>query len=140
MGLLAIAATAIYMFSGMRAIVHLVAFVYPTWASLKAINKSDKEENRVWLAYWIFYLFFTGVESITDILLFWIPFYEFFKMCFYVYLYRMKGALVLYENLLKPVVSKLEVTEQKVSENIRGNFQDMTTAACNTRTAVEKEN
>jgi len=123
----------IYLCCGLRAIVHLVAFVYPTWASLKAINKADKEDNKLWLAYWVFYGFFTVIESITDIFLFWIPFYELIKMCFYVYLYRMKGALVLYEILLKPLVVRLQVTEKKMTDKVREGYDNATNVARNTK-------
>jgi receptor expression-enhancing protein 5/6 len=111
--LLGITALFIYFFSGMRALVHLVAFVYPAWASLKAINSEDQEDDRLWLAYWVFYGFCTVIESVTDLFLFWIPFYELLKMGFYVYLYHMKGALVLYEKLVRPMVIKLEEKEKK---------------------------
>ncbi|ETO21847.1 TB2/DP1/HVA22 family integral membrane protein [Reticulomyxa filosa] len=134
----------VYVASGFRAIVSLVAFVYPAWASLKAINSENKEDDTLWLTYWVFYGFFTGfypysknciffpqrilknpfqvfflfVESITDVLLFWIPFYELIKMCFYLYLYQAKGALVLYDQFLKPIVVQVEAKEIKAKEGL----------------------
>jgi len=133
-GVLAFLIVLIYVMSGLRAIAHLVGFIYPAWASLKAINTVDKDDDTLWLAYWVIYGFFTVVESITDILLFWIPFYELIKICFYVYLYQAKGALVLYKILLEPIVIMLEEKEQKAKEtmgSIRDVF-DATTSAKNT--------
>jgi len=118
-GVLVLLAVLIYVASGFSAIVNLVAFVYPAWASLKAIRSENKEDDTLWLAYWVFYGFFAVIESITDMLLFWIPFYELLKMCFYVYLYQAKGALILYHSFLEPIVVKLETTEKKAKEEIK---------------------
>jgi len=135
-GVALILASLIYVASGFRAVVHLVAFVYPAWASLKAINSEDKNDDRLWLAYWVFYGFFTVVESITDVFLFWIPFYEVLKMCFYLYLYQMNGALVLYETMVRPIVVKLEETERKAKEDLK----DVTEAIASMTTKNKKKN
>merc|ERR1719499_1002214 len=68
------------LFSGMRAITNIVAFVYPAYASMKAIRSDDKKDDTKWLTYWVLYGFVSFVESITDIFLYWIPMYEFVKM------------------------------------------------------------
>ena len=88
----------IYLFSGLRALGTCIGVVYPAWCSLKAIKSSDKEDDTFWLAYWCIYGIFSAFESITDILLFWVPFYELLKIVFYIYLFspQFKGALTLY--------------------------------------------
>jgi len=133
-GVLALSVVIIYVMSGLRAIAHLVGFIYPAWASLKAINSESKDDDTLWLAYWVIYGFFTVVESITDVLLFWIPFYELIKICFYVYLYQANGALVLYRTFLEPIVAMLEEKERKVKETIGSVRQvfDETNSAQNT--------
>jgi len=132
-GVLLSAVALIYVISGFRAIVHLVAFVYPAWASLKAINSPNKDDDTLWLAYWVFYGFFTVVESITDIFLFWIPFYELLKMCFYLYLYQMNGALVLYDQLVRPIVVKLEEQEKRAQDNLKDVTEVFTSTARNAK-------
>ena len=88
----------IYIFSGLRALGTCIGVVYPAWCSLKAIKSSDKDDDTFWLAYWVIYGIFSAFESITDILLFWVPFYELLKIVFYIYLFspQLKGALTLY--------------------------------------------
>jgi len=105
----------IYLFSGVRAITTMVAVVYPAYRSMQAIRSDNKDDDTLWLAYWVWYGIFTLVESVTDLLLFWIPMYELLKMAFYVYLYapQMKGALFLYNKLLAPLIVQMESMEQR---------------------------
>eukprot|EP00483_Globobulimina_turgida_P009943 UN09962 len=81
--------------------------------SLKAIKSTEKEDDTFWLSYWVIYAIFTAFESITDILLFWVPFYELIKICFYFYLFspQLKGALTLYYALLQPLGDKMAKVE-----------------------------
>lgn len=117
-GAIVLAIIFVYVCSGLRAITNLVAFVYPAYMSIKAINSSNKDDDTLWLAYWLWYGLFALVESITDVLLFWIPMYELLKMGFYIYLYapNIHGALTLYDKLIKPLLPYLEQCEQKMKE------------------------
>lgn len=95
LGALVVLLLLIYIFSGLRALSTLVGVVYPGWCSLKAIKSKDKDDDTFWLSYWVIYGIFTAFESITDLLLFWVPFYELIKIFFYFYLFspQLKGAL-----------------------------------------------
>jgi len=119
-GLICIFLLSIYIFSGIRAITNVIGVIYPGYMSLKALKNEDVKQDMLWLSYWIWYGLFTMIESITDILLFWIPLYEFFKMGFYIYLYapNTKGALFLYRKILQPLVIKLQQYEKQAIENI----------------------
>jgi receptor expression-enhancing protein 5/6 len=124
MAIIFILLTSIYMLSGIRAITNIVGVIYPGYMSLKALSHSSSQsssnEDMLWLSYWIWYGLFTMIESISDVLLFWIPMYEFMKMGFYIYLYapNTKGALFLYHKILQPLVIKLSLYEQQCLQNI----------------------
>ena len=102
LGLLIVLLLLIYIFSGLRALSTLVGVVYPGWCSLKAIKSKGKDDDTFWLSYWVIYGIFSVFESITDLFLFWIPFYELIKIFFYFYLFspQLKGALTLLSNFL----------------------------------------
>ncbi|KAM9242181.1 receptor expression-enhancing protein 6 isoform 8-T8 [Dugong dugon] len=53
----------------------LIGFVYPAYASIKAIESPSKEDDTLWLTYWVVYGLFGLLESVSDLLLFWFPFY-----------------------------------------------------------------
>eukprot|EP01084_Bolivina_argentea_P107373 191974_1 len=120
LGLFVVGIVLVYLFSGLRALSTLVGVVYPGWCSLKAIQSKQKDDDTFWLSYWVIYGLFSAVESITDILLFWVPFYELIKICFYIYLFspQLKGALTLYYALLEPLVDKLAKVENNVVDSV----------------------
>ena len=51
------------------------------WFRVKAIESKEKDDDTKWLTYWVVYSAFSLIEFFTDIFLFWIPFYWFFKVC-----------------------------------------------------------
>ena len=47
---------------------------------VKAIESKEKDDDTKWLTYWVVYSTFALLEFFTDIFLFWIPLYWFFKV------------------------------------------------------------
>lgn len=50
-------------------------FHSPLFVSIKAIESTVKEDDTQWLTYWVVYGLFSVVETVSDALLFWFPFY-----------------------------------------------------------------
>jgi len=118
---------------GAAAVCSLTGFVYPLYASFKAIKTPGKDDDTMWLTYWIVYAFFTFVESFTDVLLRWIPFYYVFKVVFLVwsFLPQTRGASIVYKRFIFPVfikyerqidadIATLEKAAEKVEERVEG--------------------
>ena len=95
---------------GANALCNLVGFVYPMYASFKALKSHGKDDDTQWLTYWVVYGFFTTAESITDILVSWIPFYYLLKIVFLVYLMapQTEGALKIWKKVIEPMLTKHE--------------------------------
>lgn len=93
---------------GAKAVINLVGFVYPLYASMKAINSSDKDDDTMWLSYWVIYAFFTVFESLADLALGWLPLYFFLKLGFLVFCFlpQTKGAQIVYVKVLNPLFVK----------------------------------
>mmetsp|Transcript_13425 Transcript_13425/g.16584 ORF Transcript_13425/g.16584 Transcript_13425/m.16584 type:complete len:179 (+) Transcript_13425:205-741(+) len=126
LGLIVLLIIIIFFFSGLKPITSIVAFVYPAYRSIIAINTANKDDDTLWLSYWVFYGLFVTFESVLDMILFWIPFYEIIKMGIYLYLYlpETNGALVLYVQLIKPFATKLQLYEDKVKSNISNAYNN----------------
>jgi hypothetical protein len=61
----------IMIFCGTNVLGQVVGFVYPTYASYKAIRSSAEGDDKHWLTYWVVYSFFNVIEGLTDILASW---------------------------------------------------------------------
>ena len=59
---------------------NIIGFVYPAYASFKAIESTDKQDDVQWLTYWVVFGFLNVLEFFSDILLYWIPFYYLIKV------------------------------------------------------------
>jgi receptor expression-enhancing protein 5/6 len=89
-------------------ITNLIGFVYPAYASFKAIESPNKEDDVQWLTYWVVFGLLNVIEFFTDILLFWVPFYYSFKtvVILYLLLPQFQGAGVLYQKFVRPTLLK----------------------------------
>jgi len=95
---------------GANPLCNLVGFVYPMYASFKALKTGDKDDDTTWLTYWVVYGFFTVAESLTDFLALWIPFYYLIKISFLIWCMHpiTQGSKKIYDFLIEPLLSKYE--------------------------------
>lgn len=57
-----------------------IGFLYPAYASLKALETPQKGDDTKWLTYWVVFASFSLVEYPSDHLLYWFPFYWLVKV------------------------------------------------------------
>jgi receptor expression-enhancing protein 5/6 len=83
---------------------NVLTIPYPIYASFKAIESSDKKDDTQWLTFWIIWACTTLLESMTDIIMFWIPLYFELKLGFFILLQLPKLNLseTIYRSYLKP--------------------------------------
>lgn len=113
---------------GAQFLCNFVGFLYPAYASIKAIESTVKEDDTKWLTYWVVYSCFSLVESFTDILLFWIPFYCFLKCIFLVYCMAptsWNGSLTIYQKVIRPLFLKHQQDVDKVLNKAADMAQDV---------------
>ncbi|XP_031435716.1 receptor expression-enhancing protein 1 isoform X2 [Clupea harengus] len=93
-----------------RLVVLVFGTLYPAYSSYKAVKSKDVREYVKWMMYWIIFALFTTAEVLTDIFLYWVPFYYELKIAFVVWLLSpyTKGSSVLYRKFVHPTLSSKE--------------------------------
>ena len=114
--LLALPILLLLLLGGGHFVIDLVAYLYPAYASVKAIETNTKDDDTQWLTYWLVFSLFKLVEGIAEPLVQLIPFYfvgkvAFLAWCFYP---GVDGAKVIYSSFIKPqLVPLLGLDEKK---------------------------
>jgi len=115
---------------GSQFLCNFIGFLYPAYASVKAIESKQKDDDTKWLTYWVVYSAFSMVEFFADIFLFWVPFYWFFKCCFLVYCMvptAWNGSITIYHKVIRPFVLKnQDKIDQAIDEasDVAGKFMN----------------
>merc|ERR1711937_717073 len=92
-------------------VVNLLAFAYPAFKSIKALESSNKEDDTKWLTYWVVYGFFSVMEFFADIILSWFPFYFIAKTTLFVWCMapiKSNGSQFIYSHVILPWFLKNE--------------------------------
>jgi len=105
-GLLAL--VSIYMVFGYFAelVCNIVGFVYPAYASIKALESSHKEDDTKWLTYWVVFALFSVFEFFSDIIFSWFPLYWLVKVVFLVWCFvpiQSNGSEYVYSRVIRPI-------------------------------------
>ncbi|KAK4194910.1 TB2/DP1, HVA22 family-domain-containing protein [Triangularia verruculosa] len=95
----------------------IASFLFPLFASYKALKTSDPAQLTPWLMYWVVLACALLVESWTGWFLCWLPFYAYLRFFFLLYLVlpQTQGARYIYEEYVHP---KLEENETAIEEFI----------------------
>ncbi|KAI1472725.1 TB2/DP1, HVA22 family-domain-containing protein [Daldinia caldariorum] len=88
----------------------IASFLFPLFASYKALKTSDPTQLTPWLMYWSVLSCALLVESWLEFILWWVPFYSYMRLFFLLYLVlpQTQGARVLYETYLHPYLEENE--------------------------------
>ncbi|KAI0548695.1 TB2/DP1, HVA22 family-domain-containing protein [Xylaria curta] len=89
----------------------IASFLFPLFASYKALKTSDPAQLTPWLMYWSVLSCALLAESWTEFILTWVPFYSWIRLGFLLWLVlpSTQGARVLYEGYLHPYLEENEL-------------------------------
>ncbi|KAF0488450.1 receptor expression enhancing protein 3 [Gigaspora margarita] len=93
-----------------RTVCNVVGYLYPAYASFKAIKANNTKNITAWLTYWIVMALFSVGEGTADNFIFWLPFYYEIKMIFVIWLIlpQTQGATRIYDSYVVPILTRYE--------------------------------
>ncbi|RUS21389.1 TB2/DP1, HVA22 family-domain-containing protein, partial [Endogone sp. FLAS-F59071] len=98
----------------------LIGWVYPAYASFKAIESQGRDDDKQWLTYWTVFGFIQIVEVFSDALVYWFPFYYLFKtlLVLWLALPQFRGAEILYSRFLRAQLLRFSPTIDNATHKI----------------------
>jgi len=93
---------------------------YPLYASFKAIESAEKDDDTQWLMYWVCFAAFSLLETFSDYIIFWIPFYWELKLIFLIVLQlpKFKVAEKIYYLAVQPYMRKYSTHIDKFVDEV----------------------
>ena len=94
----------------------MASFLFPLFASYKALQTSDPAQLTPWLMYWSVMSCVYLVESWVGFILVWVPFYAYMRFFFLLWLVlpQTQGARQLYETYLHPYLQENEAAIEEL--------------------------
>lgn len=109
-------------------VVALLGFLYPAYASVKAVESDRKDDDTQWLTYWVVYSAFSIVEFFSDIFLSWFPLYFLFKCAFLAWCmapFSWNGANFIYHRFIGPFITKHEKELDQYISQVADTAEDL---------------
>lgn len=93
-----------------RIVILVFGTLYPAYASYKAVRTKNVKEYVKWMMYWIVFALFTSIETFSDVLLSWLPFYYEVKIVFVLWMLSpmTKGSSFLFKKFVHPQLCRRE--------------------------------
>jgi receptor expression-enhancing protein 5/6 len=94
------------LFQGFAICVTMFTVIYPGLLSIRAIETSSADDDKIWLTYWIVFGFLEVAETFFGFVFYFVPYYSYIRVALFVWLIQFNGAETLYSTVLRDLLRK----------------------------------
>ena len=94
------------LFHGLAIFVTALTVVYPGLMSIRAIESEQKDDDKYWLTYWMIFGQLTVYETFLPFLFYFIPYWDFVKIGFFVWLLKFNGCQTMFQGFARPALHR----------------------------------
>ncbi|KAF0697725.1 Aste57867_11611 [Aphanomyces stellatus] len=93
-----------------RPAITAVGVLYPAYASFKALETAQVDDDKQWLTYWVVFSITSSAEEVAEQVVSYLPGYYVAKFVFLVWLMlpKTRGAITVYNQVIAPMLKKYE--------------------------------
>lgn len=109
LGALLLLVTIIFvLIQGWTIIITTITVLYPALRSIEAIESAGKDDDKVWLTYWMVFGAFTTIDVFFGFVFYFIPYWDWIRLAFFIWLLlpQFNGSAYLYENIIKKLLKE----------------------------------
>ena len=80
--------------------------LYPTVHSIRAIESPAKDDDKIWLTYWMVFGLFNALETFFGFVFYFIPYWDWIRLLLFIWLLlpSFSGSKVLYDSIIKKIL------------------------------------
>lgn len=112
-------------FKGFAVVVTTFTVLYPGVLSIRAIESPGADDDKVWLTYWMIFGFLHVAETFLPFVFYFVPYWEWIRVAFFVWLIQFNGSTTIYEKVLRDL---LRQNKAFIEEFIKKTSGDVTKA------------
>jgi len=93
---------------GWQILVLSLTVLYPGLHSIRAIESPEKDDDKIWLTYWMIFGIFNVLETFFGFVFYFIPYWEWIRLGLFVFLLlpQFNGAQVVYESFIRDFLAQ----------------------------------
>jgi len=107
-GVGSVAALILICIQGWTMMIVFVTVLYPTVHSIRAIESPGKDDDKVWLTYWMVFGLFNVAETYFGFIFYFIPYWDWLRLVLFIWLLlpQFNGSKILYETVIRKLLDQ----------------------------------
>ena len=100
---------------GWTILLTVITVLYPTVHSIRAIESPAKDDDKIWLTYWMVFGLFNVAETYFGFVFYFIPYWDWLRLILFIWLLhpQFNGSKVLYDSVIRKLLDQNKDLIQK---------------------------